>query len=175
MTGAGFPGCCGGRPRLTGASARPHCVVMTGRLEAIWVKRAKRGPMDPTDQATLVADRGILGNADQGGRRQVTIIEREAWDAMMAELGDARLDPAARRANLMVSGVSLRDARGRLLEIGGCRIHLQGETRPCEQMDDALPGLRRVMAHPWRGGAFGVVLDDGEIRIGDPVRLGDLA
>jgi MOSC domain-containing protein YiiM len=143
---------------------------MTGRLEGIWIKRAKGGPMDWTDQATLVADRGILGNADQGGRRQVTIIESETWDRMMEEL-DARVDPSARRANLMVRGTPLTGARGRILTVGGCRIQIMGETRPCEQMDEALPGLRRAMASPWRGGAFGVILDGGEIRVGDPVEL----
>jgi MOSC domain-containing protein YiiM len=144
---------------------------MSGRLEAIWVKRAIRGPMDPAEHASLIADRGILGNADQGGKRQVTIIEREVWDAMMAELGDPGLDPSARRANLMVSGVPLADSRGKVLDVGGCRIRIMGETRPCEQMDEALPGLRRAMAHPWRGGAFGVVLNDGDISVGDPVEL----
>jgi MOSC domain-containing protein YiiM len=143
---------------------------MTGRLEAIWIKRAKRGPMDSVENANLVADRGIVGNADQGGRRQVTIIERETWDTMMREL-DAHVDPAARRANLMVSGVRLAASRGMILDVGACRIRIMGETRPCEQMDEALPGLRRAMADPWRGGAFGVILDDGDIRVGDPVRL----
>jgi MOSC domain-containing protein YiiM len=143
---------------------------MTGRLEAIWIKRAKRGPMDSVEDANLVADRGIVGNADQGGRRQVTIIERETWDTMMREL-DAHVDPAARRANLMVSGVRLAASRGMILDVGACRIRIMGETRPCEQMDEALPGLRRAMADPWRGGAFGVILDDGDIRVGDPVRL----
>jgi MOSC domain-containing protein YiiM len=145
---------------------------LSGRLEAIWIKRMKRGPMDPADQATLVADRGIVGNADQGGRRQVTVIEQETWRTMMAELS-ADISPAARRANLMVSGISLRDSRDRVLHVGDCRIRLLGETRPCEQMDDALPGLRRVMAQPWRGGAFGEILDGGEVRVGDTVQLED--
>jgi MOSC domain-containing protein YiiM len=141
-----------------------------GTLEAIWVKRMRLGPMDPVDRAVLVADRGIEGNANQGGRRQVTVIDGDTWDVMMTELA-ADLDPSSRRANLMVRGVSLADARGRTLHVGACRIHILGETRPCERMDEALPGLRRVMGHPWRGGAFGVVLDDGEIRVGDPVTL----
>ncbi|HUG40355.1 MAG TPA: hypothetical protein VMM12_07715, partial [Longimicrobiales bacterium] len=110
---------------------------MTGRLEAIWIKRARRGPMDAADEATLIADRGIAGNANQGGSRQVTVIEREAWETMMAELG-AALDPAARRANLLLSGVALEDCRGKVLEIGEAKIWLLGETRPCERMDEAL-------------------------------------
>lgn len=139
-----------------------------GRLEAIWIKRAKRGPMDPAPSAALRAGSGLAGNANQGGRRQVTLIEREVWEEMMRELG-ASLDPSARRANLMVSGVPLRDAAERVLRVGGCRLRILGETRPCDRMDEALPGLRRAMEAPWRGGAFAEVLDDGEIRLGQAV------
>lgn len=141
-----------------------------GRLEAIWIKRMKRGPMDAASSAKLVTAGGIAGNANQGGRRQVTIIEREAWERMMRELG-ADISPSARRANLMVSGVGLENARGRVLRVGRCRIRLFGETKPCERMDEALPGLRGVMRPHWRGGAFGEVLEGGEIAIGDPVVL----
>lgn len=139
-----------------------------GRLEAIWVKRAHRGPMDPAAEATLVAGRGIVGNADQGRFRQVTLIEREVWDRLMERLGGT-IDPSARRANLMVSGVSLEDTRDRVLRIGECRVRVRGHTRPCERMDEALDGLRSAMQAGWGGGAFGEVLDDGMIRVGDPV------
>lgn len=139
-----------------------------GRLDAIWIKRMKRGPMDPADVARLVAGRGIRGNANQGGKRQVTIIEREVWERLMSELG-ADLSPSRRRANLMVSGVGLAGMRGRVLRIGSCRVRIYNETRPCEQMDEALPGLQAAMLPNWGGGAFGEILDDGEVRIGDAV------
>ncbi|MFL5562248.1 MAG: GNAT family N-acetyltransferase [Gemmatimonadaceae bacterium] len=139
-----------------------------GRLEAIWIKRMKRGPMDPVDSATLVAGRGIRGNANQRGKRQVTIIERELWEGLMGALG-ANLPPSSRRANLMVSGVSLAGMRGRVLRIGGCRVRIYGETKPCERMEEALPGLQAAMRPNWRGGAFGEILDDGDIHVGDPV------
>ena len=142
---------------------------VNGRLEAIWIKRVRRGPMDAAPRAALVAGRGLRGNANQGGRRQVTIIEREAWSAVMEETG-ADLDPSRRRANLMVSGVALARMRVRVLRVGAVRLRVLGETKPCERMDEALPGLKRAMYPDWRGGAFAEVLEDGEIAVGDAVR-----
>src|ERR1041384_2225295 len=100
-----------------------------GRLQAIWIKRMKRGPMDAADSASLIAGRGIVGNADQGGRRQITIIEQEIWQSLMTNL-DSSLPPSTRRANLLVSGIKLANSNGRILKIGLCRISIFGETRP---------------------------------------------
>lgn len=125
--------------------------------------------MDPVSSAELRAARGIVGNADQGKKRQVTLIEREAWDRLMAQLGGAEVPPSARRANIMVSGIRLPETRGRILQIGPCRVRVAGETRPCEQMDEALPGLRVAMQEDWGGGVFAEVLDDGVIAVGDTV------
>ena len=86
----------------------------------------------------------------------------------MDEVGGDK-DPASRRANLMVSGVDLQDARGRVLAIGDVRIRIYGETRPCERMEEAQPGLKSAMEGSWNGGAFGEVLDDGAISVGDAV------
>lgn len=139
-----------------------------GRLEAIWIKRCKRGPMDERREAAVRAGRGIEGNANQGGRRQVTILSREAWEELARELGEP-LDPRSRRANLLVSGVDLRDSRGRLLLVGDVRVRIHGETRPCERMEEAHGGLRGALRTDWRGGAFGEVLDDGTLSVGDSV------
>ena len=141
----------------------------TGRLEAIWIKRMKLGPMDLAGAATLVADRGIAGNANQGGTRQVTIIEQEVFDRIQRTLPDA--EPSMRRANLMVSGIRLAHTRGHTLNVGGLRIALHGETRPCYRMDEQCPGLTSALDPDWAGGAYGVVLDSGEVRVGDPVSI----
>ena len=139
---------------------------MTGRIEAIWVKRAKRGVMDAVPTAELLAGEGVKGSADRRGKRQVTLIEREAWSAMMAELS-ADVPPAARRANVMLSGVCLADTRGRVLRLGSTRIRIAGETLPCERMEEACTGLRAVMRPDWRGGAFGEVITGGSISVND--------
>ena len=141
----------------------------TGRVERLWIKRFHRGPMDPVECATLRAGRGIAGNADQGGRRQVTIIARRRWDGVNETMADD-VDPALRRANLLVGGIDLDHTRGRTLRIGPCRLLIHGETRPCEHMDAARPGLRGVLHPAWAGGAFAEVLDDGQIAVGDAVR-----
>ncbi|HEX4913105.1 MAG TPA: MOSC domain-containing protein [Vicinamibacterales bacterium] len=140
------------------------------RLEQIWIKRMRGGPMDPADRATMKAGRGIVGNANQGGKRQVTIVSNKHWNDVTAPLG-ATPDPRLRRANLLVSDIDFSDARGKVLKVGSVRIRIYGETRPCEQMEEVTPGLQEAMKVPWGGGAFGEILDDGEIAVGDTVEL----
>ena len=82
-----------------------------GKLEAIWLKRARGGPMDPVDEAAVVEGRGLEGGADFGRVRQVTLIEREVFDRLKTDL-DAAVDPVMRRANLMVSGIRLEETVG---------------------------------------------------------------
>jgi MOSC domain-containing protein YiiM len=122
--------------------------------------------MDGALAGELVTGRGLAGNADQGGRRQVTLIEEEVWASLMSELG-AVASTAARRANLVLRGLPLAGSRGRELAIGPCRLRVLGETKPCERMDEAVPGLRRLMFPDWRGGAFAEVLAGGPIQVGD--------
>lgn len=145
---------------------------MTGRVEALWRKRAHRGVMDPVDEAHFVEDEGIEDDANRGRRkRQVTVIEKEVFDRVIEDLPD--VEPSMRRANVMVSGVRLEESRGRVLRLGDVGILLHGETRPCERMDAQIPGLTAALSPPWNGGAYGVVLDDGTVRVGDAARLED--
>lgn len=123
--------------------------------------------MDAVRVATLDAGVGLLGNANIGGRRQVTVISRQRWAEVMNGLG-ANLDPSTRRANLLVSGLDLQKSRGRMLKVGPARLRINGETRPCERMEGAAAELQAAIRERWGGGVFAEVIDVGEIRPGNP-------
>ena len=142
--------------------------IPSGRVERIWVKRANGGRMDAVDTATLEPGAGIRGNANRAGRRQVTIISAERWKTICAGLA-ADIPPSTRRANLLVSGLDLENTRGRTLRAGSARLRINGETRPCWQMEEAHAGLQAAMDPHWGGGVFAEVLEGGEIRTDDPV------
>ena len=122
--------------------------------------------MDEVRSASLVAGRGIEGNADQGTRRQVTVISAESWAEVEDVLGRS-LDPRLRRANVLVEGVDLQESRGKLLTI----VRLLGETRPCRRMEESCPGLLVTLLPGWRGGAYGEIVTGGRIAVGDAVAL----
>ncbi len=141
---------------------------MSGQLAGIFVKRAHGGRMDAHEVASLEEGRGLSGNADRGGRRQVTLLSSERWTELMQQV-DSMLGPEARRANLVLSGIDLENSRGRVLRIGTCRLRIGGETRPCELMEEAAVGLQEAMRHRWGGGAFAEVIEGGPIAVGDAV------
>ncbi|MBP6444543.1 MAG: MOSC domain-containing protein [Gemmatimonadales bacterium] len=145
---------------------------MPGCIEALWSKRAHRGPMDPQAEATLVPNQGMAGSVGRSKRRQVTILSCEAWDAATSELG-AAVDPSMRRANILVSGLDLYDTRGKVLRIGSCRLIIGGELTPCERMDEASLGLQAALTPRWRGGVFAQVEEGGVVRVGDAVEWED--
>jgi MOSC domain-containing protein YiiM len=144
-----------------------HIKVPTGLLVGIFVKRAHAGPMDFVQSATL-DDKGLVGNADRGGFRAITLVSSERWDELMRSVG-AALPPETRRGNLVLSGIDLEGSRGKTLRIGACRLRIGGETRPCELMEEAAAGLQEAMRSRWGGGAYATVMEGGAIAVGDGV------
>ena len=137
------------------------------KVERIWIKRFQKGPMDPVERAELEAGRGIVDNADQGGRH-VTILSTTRWKTLEEQLG-VELDPIVRRANVLVSDIDLQDSTHKELTIGGCRLRIKGETRPCALMDEMHAGMQEAMRKNWGGGAHAEILEGGTIQLGDDV------
>ncbi len=140
-----------------------------GTIEQLWVKRAHRGPMDPAHEVEVVAGSGIVGNADQGGWRPVTLLSAERWARVVDDLGRP-VDPVTRRANVLLAGIDLVGTRGRVLAVGDdVRLEITVETRPCRLMDMVEPGLQAALDADWGGGASARVLAGGTVRVGDVV------
>jgi MOSC domain-containing protein YiiM len=139
---------------------------VTGEIVDIWIKRAHGSVMDRVERADAIAGRGLAGNADRSRRRQITIIDEAAWAEAAAETG-VDVDPSKRRANVMLRGIPLADSRGKLLRLGPCLVRILGETRPCEQMEEAQAGLRKALGPNWRAGVFGEIVEGGTIEVGD--------
>lgn len=77
--------------------------------------------MDSVLSAELIENAGIKYDADQMGKRQVTIIEKEKWESMMKTV-KCDGDPSERRVNLLLNGISLEKSRGKILNIGNCAV-----------------------------------------------------
>jgi MOSC domain-containing protein YiiM len=125
--------------------------------------------MEELDAVAITTGGGLDG--DHKGlrfpRRGVTLIEREAWEAAIAELADLAgpvpLAWTARRANLLTEGVHLPRARGALIAIGPVRLEVTGVTWPCRRMDEVHTGLLKALARDGRGGITTRVLEGGTI------------
>lgn len=155
---------------------------MTGRLRGIARHDRPRGPMETVGHIAVSAAEGLHGDfrgamaaTKKTRKRQVSLIEVESWQAALDDLGVREHERLAwwnRRANLLVEGLRLPREPGRIIAIGATlRIETTVETEPCDRMDDLLPGLRAALSPDWRGGVCGRVIDDGEIAVGDEVRI----
>lgn len=144
--------------------------MSTGRILKLWLKPARRAPMQEVESLELSSSRGIVGGADRSKRRQVTILSKDAWQDSIEELG-ADVDPSMRRANVFVDSLDLEKSRGSVMETNGVRLLVGGEVTPCDKMDKVVPGLRSAMKPHWRGGVFARVLNDGIIRTGDAITM----
>lgn len=152
-----------------------------GRLAGIARHARPRGPMETLEHVGVNQREGVHGDfrgAVRPGkfpRRQITLMEAESWAAAMAELGrqgDDQVPWYERRVNLLVQGLRLPRARGPVIAIGSSlRIEVTGECDPCSRMEEIARGLKAVLTPDWRGGVTGRVIADGEIAVGDEVRI----
>ena len=75
------------------------------------------------------------------------------------------VDPALRRANVMIRGLDLEKSRGKKLILGDCVINIRGENPPCRLMQQ----MQQPLRPHWRAGVFGEIVRGGTIRVGDRV------
>lgn len=153
----------------------------TGVLAGIARRPRPRGPVEKLRSVSVTKTEGVHGNfrgAVMPGklpRRQVSLIEAESWAAALADLDlhpEEMLDWSVRRADLLVQGLRLPREVGAVIAVGeSLRIEVTLECDPCSRMDEIHPGLRTALVPDWRGGVLGKVLTDGDIAVGDEIRI----
>ena len=142
-----------------------------GELVGIARRDAKRGAMQELQSATVTADAGVANDfRGKPGKRQVTILSADVWNAVCGEL-DHELPWTTRRVNLLVAGVELPRSAGQTIRVGPITLRVTMETDPCSRMDEQHDGLRQALQPDWRGGVCCEVLSGGDIAIGDSVRV----
>ena len=144
-----------------------------GRIEAIFLRPARREDVQAVDHADIAAD-GLVGDHAPGGKRAVTLIQAEHLAVVAALLGKASVDPGLLRRNIVVSGVNLLAVRKHEIDIGAARLLIAGPCPPCSRMEEVL-GYGGYSAMRGHGGVYAEVIDPGRIAVGDSVARADAA
>lgn len=145
------------------------------------------------DWIRLVEGRGVEGDAHSGetvqhlsrikrdptqpNLRQVHLIHAELFDELMAS-GFA-VWPGDLGENITTGGVDLLGlSAGTRLQIGDAIVEVTGLRNPCVQLDRFQPGLTAaLLGRDTQGqlvrkaGVMGIVVSDGEVKAGDPIRV----
>lgn len=139
-------------------------------IERLWVRPEAGAAVAARDSLRLVAGEGVEGDHTYGRKRHVTLIFAEDWAAATDALGRP-VDPAERRANVLLSGGDGLALVGRTVTLGEVRLEIHGETRPCAVMDKAAAGLMEALRPEGRAGVWGRVLAGGVVRPGDTLAI----
>jgi MOSC domain-containing protein YiiM len=146
---------------------------MDGRVEAIFVTSEHGELPAPVEQVQARTGCGLEGNryywanGDAPPGRAVTLVAVEAMEALASE-GEVSIEPAATRRNVLTRGIDINDLVGKRFRIGAVECEGVELCEPCSHLESMTqPGAIKALVH--RAGLNADILNDGEIRVGDPV------
>jgi MOSC domain-containing protein YiiM len=150
-----------------------NTLPQTGTLTWIGIRPLRREQLQACQQAEALADRHLAGDhyaGKPGSKRQVTLIQAEHLAAVASFLDLGELDPALVRRNLVVKGINLLALKDRQFWVGEVLLEFSGLCHPCSRMEENLgPGGYNAMRG--HGGITARILQGGQIRIGDAIRV----
>jgi MOSC domain-containing protein YiiM len=151
-----------------------------GVVAGLFIAPEAGAPMRAVEAVRAVPGRGLEGDRYYeargsfsrwpGAHRAVTLIAEEALAEMAAETG-VILAPAASRRNVLVRGVPVNDLIKKAFVAGDVRMEGLRLCQPCKYLArrSGVPGVLPGLIG--RGGLRARILDEGFIRVGDPVHL----
>lgn len=154
-------------------------LLNSGIVEAIHIAAAAGAAMVGVGSAVAIAQRGLAGDryAENAGTfsswpkdHQFTLIEAEAIEAMN-QIAGVHLGPGSTRRNITTRGVALNEWVGKEFSVGGVRCLGTRLCPPCDHLQALLgtENLKQIMHN--RGGLRALILEGGEIRVGDSIAL----
>lgn len=144
---------------------------LSARLVGIARHAAPYAEMESLEEITISVAAGLDGDyRGSHERRKVTVVTRAGWEEACDTVGRA-VPWIARRANLLLDGLEPLDIVAGHIRVGPVLLEILGETRPCERMDEACPGLMEALVPNRRAGSYCRVLSGGTVRIGDAVSV----
>lgn len=140
-----------------------------GQVLAIALRPLRAQAMELVEAARAARDGCLLGDHSKSAKRGITILSAPQWADVVSDLG-FDLPWHSRRANVLIDAKDLGRLVGKTIRIGEVEILVNGITYPCAHIEEMQPGLLKALTGD-RGGVYGKILNDGEVRVGDVVRV----
>jgi MOSC domain-containing protein YiiM len=161
---------------------QPQTAAWRGGVAEIFVTPNSAGDMVSVPEVRAFADRGLEGdrffrdswNAVSRSDKAVSLIEDEVLQLAAKELGMESIANLTRR-NIVTRGVPLIELLGREFTLSGVRMRGIRLFEPCGHLVKVtkLPGIFKALEH--RSGLKAAILNNGVIRVGDPISLEPVA
>jgi MOSC domain-containing protein YiiM len=148
-------------------------IPQVGKVDFISIRRERKALPTSLENLKISVENGLEGDHYKGSsqKRQVTLIQAEHLKAIASLLGNDKIDPLLTRRNIVVSGVNLLAFKNMQFQIGEeVILEMTGACHPCSQMETNF-GEGSYNAMRGHGGITAKVIQGGEIKIGDKIKL----
>ena len=148
-------------------------IPQQGRVEWIGIRPQRILEVQSVSQVNADPETGLEGDhfkKSSTGKRQVTLIQQEHLDVVARILGKSEIPPELLRRNIVVSGINLLALKQQQFQVGEVLLETTGICAPCSRMEENLGagGYNSMRGH---GGITAKIVQGGQIKIGDVVRL----
>jgi MOSC domain-containing protein YiiM len=144
-----------------------------GKIEFISIRPERKILPSILKNVKISVEKGLEGDHYKGSsrKRQVTLIQAEHLQTVASILKKDKIDPLLTRRNIVVSGINLIALKNMKFQIGNDVIlEMTGACHPCSQMETNFGegGYNAMRGH---GGITAMVIQGGEVKIGDSIQL----